>query len=355
MPKPFLDVAVGVLERADGKILLNQRPADKPWPGWWELPGGKLETGETAQQALHRELEEELGIRVQRATPWITYTHDYPKTTVRLRFHRVNAWDGTATALEEQTLAWVAPDDAAKLSPLLPAAIPPLRWACLPDKYLITSIGAPDKLPAYLEKLETMLDQGIRLVQFREPQWLAAGGSEDDLYQAFLAVMQRCDDHGAACLLNSVHPVAWREQAHGVHYRAADAATAVHQLPPVGPDHDYAASPARETASAGNAGYPPTMARPGALRGGQYVAVSAHNAAELAHARELQADFVVIGHVLATPSHPGQQALTWPGFQSLAEQAGLPAFALGGQSLDTLSPARQHGAHGIAAIRGPLI
>src|SRR5699024_1073243 len=158
MPKPFLDVAVGVLERADGKILLNQRPADKPWPGWWELPGGKLETGETAQQALHRELEEELGIRVQRATPWITYTHDYPKTTVRLRFHRVNAWDGTATALEEQTLAWVAPDDAAKLSPLLPAAIPPLRWACLPDKYLITSIGAPDKLPAYLEKLETMLD-----------------------------------------------------------------------------------------------------------------------------------------------------------------------------------------------------
>ena len=76
MSKPFIDVAVGIILRPDGQILLGQRPADKPWPGWWELPGGKIEAGETVLQALARELEEELGIQVIDSAPWVTYVHE---------------------------------------------------------------------------------------------------------------------------------------------------------------------------------------------------------------------------------------------------------------------------------------
>ena len=68
MPDNIIDVAVGVLLRPDGTVLLGNRPADKPWPGWWELPGGKLEPGETVLQALARELHEELGIEVTTST-----------------------------------------------------------------------------------------------------------------------------------------------------------------------------------------------------------------------------------------------------------------------------------------------
>lgn len=345
MPKPFLDVAVGVLSQDDGKILLNQRPDGKPWAGWWELPGGKLEPGETAVQALVRELHEELGIRVRQATPWVTYTHDYPKTTVRLRFHRVQSWDGQVTGREGQKLAWMHPTAATDIEALLPAALPPLRWATLPDRYLITSIGTPEQLPCYLKMLRSALQQGVKLVQFREPAWQASEHCKTTLHKALLEVVAACHKAGAACLLNSVHPVAWQADADGVHYRAHDAAKAVAELTAPAPQ-DYAFLSADAHAA--------HSSLPGALRHDRYVAVSAHNAHELMAARQLQADFVVIGHVLPTPSHAKAPALGWRAFESLTQQAGIPALALGGQNLQTLETAKQHGAHGIAAIRGLL-
>jgi 8-oxo-dGTP diphosphatase len=68
-------------------------------------------------------------------------------------------------------------------------------------------------------------------------------------------------------------------------------------------------------------------------------------------ARRLEADFAVLGHVLPTPSHPHEAAMGWAQFAELANGAGLPVFAIGGQSADTLTEARQQGAHGIAGIR----
>ena len=82
--KPRIHVAAGLVLRADGALLLGQRPADKPWPGWWELPGGKLEPGETALQALARELKEEIDITVTRATRWVTYVTNTRRTSCGL-------------------------------------------------------------------------------------------------------------------------------------------------------------------------------------------------------------------------------------------------------------------------------
>ena len=331
--KPFIEVAAGIITRPDGSLMLGQRPEGKPWAGWWELPGGKIEPGETTLQALARELKEELDIDVRDATPWVTYVHEYPKTIVRLAFCRVTAWDGEPRGMEGQALAWVRPDQPITVGPVLPATEPPLRWMQLPDHYLISNIGSSAQLTAWLDKLKHALDTGIRLVQFREPAWAAQANAE--ALAAYQEVLRLCRQAGALCLVNSCHPQDWWALADGVHLRAADA------LALAGTSNNDAAGPSAHSLAA-----EALRARiPGVI------AVSAHTAEDLHAARRLQADFAVLGHVLPTPSHAGVAGMGWAGFRALAEDAGLPVFAIGGQSPQTLQQARQHGAHGIAGMR----
>lgn len=129
--RPRTAVAVGVLIRGDGAVLLADRPAGKPYSGYWEFPGGKIETGESVAQALARELREELGIEIGPPAPWVTFEYDYPHALVRLHFARVYEWSGTPHAREGQRLGFFAPDGSPP-QPLLPAAIPALRWLRLP-------------------------------------------------------------------------------------------------------------------------------------------------------------------------------------------------------------------------------
>ena len=132
----IIDVAVGVLIRADGAVLFGQRPAGKPYAGWWEFPGGKLEAGESVEQALARELHEELGIVVHESRPWVVREHVYPHAHVRLSFQRIVSWSGEPRPREAQALAWRHPT-AIDLAPLLPAAIPGDRVAApaRPDRH----------------------------------------------------------------------------------------------------------------------------------------------------------------------------------------------------------------------------
>jgi 8-oxo-dGTP diphosphatase len=338
-PKPTIHVAAGLILRADGALLLAQRPGDKPWPGWWELPGGKIESGESVLDALARELKEELDIDVTASTPWVTYVHEYPKNIVRLSFCRVTGWDGTPTGIEGQSLAWVDPQQAIPVGPLLPATEPPLRWLQLPDRYLLTSIGASANLPGFLNKLAMALKQGIKLVQFREPDW-AQQADASEVYAGLQQVLQLCRRHGAQCLVNSIHPKTWWDDADGVHWRAADAAA----LQPVAIKETRQVSETPDVQDA----QPARAAAPQARR---LTGVSAHSAEDLMRAQLIKADFAVLGHVLETPSHPGQAPMGWAEFTRLALDAGLPVFAIGGQSANTLDAARQHGAHGIAGIR----
>lgn len=137
-------VAVGVLVRADGHVLLADRPTGKPYAGYWEFPGGKIEPGEEVDAALARELHEELGIDIGPSVPWVTFEFDYPHAYVELQFRLVRQWDGVAHAREGQRLDFF--DPAGELPrPLLPAAVPALRWLLLPRTVLV--IGAQG-LPA---------------------------------------------------------------------------------------------------------------------------------------------------------------------------------------------------------------
>lgn len=120
------EVAVGVLLRPNGEFLLTNRPKGKVYEGYWEFPGGKLETGETVAAALQRELLEELGIVVETAIPWKTELVDYPHALVRLNFFKVMAWQGKLEMREAQTFSWQ--QLPVKVSPVLPGTVPVLQW-----------------------------------------------------------------------------------------------------------------------------------------------------------------------------------------------------------------------------------
>lgn len=121
-----VDVAVGILSDAQGRFLLTSRPVGKVYAGYWEFPGGKLEPGETVEQALRRELHEEVGIWVGRVHAWRIQEFDYPHARVRLHFCRVYQWEGDLVMREGQTMAWESLP--VSCAPLLPATEPVLQW-----------------------------------------------------------------------------------------------------------------------------------------------------------------------------------------------------------------------------------
>ena len=107
----YLDVVAGILTAGDGRILIAERTSDRPFSGMWEFPGGKIAAGESQQQALSRELEEELGIVVQKSVFFMTLEHDYPDRAVRLNFFKITGWSGDPSGLEGQKIRWVSPAD----------------------------------------------------------------------------------------------------------------------------------------------------------------------------------------------------------------------------------------------------
>ena len=222
------------------------------------------------------------------------------------------------TGREQQRLQWVDPTRAGEVGDLLPATLPPLRWLQLPTTYGISAIGSPAGLADFLTRLDSALTRGLRLVQLREPHW-PQGPAAPCLRHAMHEVLKRCHAHQARLLINSLHPVAWWRIADGVQLRTVDAVVLRHR---------------------------PALA-PQAL-----VGVSTHDPAQVMHARQMGADFAVLGPVYETPSHPGRASLGWSGFEKSIRDAGIPVLAVGGQSAASLHDARRHGAHGIAGIRG---
>jgi 8-oxo-dGTP diphosphatase len=124
--RPVTEVAVGVLVRADGAFLLTSRPVGKVYAGYWEFPGGKLEAGESVEQALRRELQEELGITIGAVTPWHVEMVDYPHALVRLHFCKVFDWSGELQMREKQDFAWE--QLPVQVQPVLPGTVPVLQW-----------------------------------------------------------------------------------------------------------------------------------------------------------------------------------------------------------------------------------
>jgi 8-oxo-dGTP diphosphatase len=308
-PSLRVEVAAAVITRPDGRFLLGQRPAGKVYAGYWEFPGGKIEAGEAPLPALKRELHEELGIEVETAYPWLTRDYDYAHAAVRLRFFRVVKWSGNLHGRESQRFVWQSPE-AISVDPLLPANAPILRALRLPPVYAITratELGAAE----LLRRLEQALARGLRLLQVREKEM-----REGELRDLAAKVIGLAHAHGARVLVNGNLQLAREFGADGVHLTSA-------QL--------------KET-----------RLRPNL----PLVGASCHDADELARAQALAADFVVLGPVAPTPTHPGAAGLGWARFAALLKDCPLPVYALGGLEPADLETAWRHGAHGVSMMRG---
>ncbi len=303
------DVAVGIVRRPDGCVLLAKRPAGKPWAGYWEFPGGKIEPGEQPRAALARELHEELGIVVDVATPWITFVHDYPEKSVRLHFFRVPRWHGDPHGREGQQLSWENPQSVT-VRPLLPANDGVLWALNLPPVYAITQAGKYG-IPEFLSRLDTQLERGLRLIQVREP-----GMDAESLNRLAGEIVQCAHRHGARVLINGDAALARAVGADGLHL------------------------PARQFLALDK---PP---------GEVLWAASCHDANELARAVALGARFAVLSPVLPTASHPGAPVLGWDRFSELVRDCPVPVYALGGMNRSLIETAMQHGAHGVALLSG---
>jgi 8-oxo-dGTP diphosphatase len=309
LPQP-IHVVAGVLVDARGRILLARRTAGRDLAGAWEFPGGKLERDETPLQALDRELNEELGIRIHSAEPLIAVPHANDRRRIVLDVYRVTSFAGKPKGREKQALAWAPPE---KLStyPMPPADRPVVAALMQPDRCLITPEPGKD-IGAFLRRIEHALLAGVKRIQLR-------ARSLDGPALATLAeqVKQRCDGFQAELLINGDADLA-RALGCGLHLRS-DQLMACAQRP---------------------------------LPAAQLLSAACHDAAELAHAQAIGADFALLGPVEKTTTHADRQTLGWAGFARLRESAALPIYALGGMNLDHIALARRHGAQGIAAIRG---
>ena len=299
------EVAAAVIERPDGMFLLAQRPEGKPYSGYWEFPGGKIEPTEDVRAALARELKEELGIEVREATPWITRVYAYTHATVRLHFWRVTRWEGEPQRLEDQDLKWQrveAPD----VSPMLPANAPVLAALALPA-VMIVSDASRMGIDAWIGALSQRALDGKVLIQIREKSM-----DKQKLQHVLSRALARVSPSGSRCVVNS--DCGSLPQCDGVHLTSRALMAA-------------AARPA-----------------------GSLVGASCHDARELDKAAELGLDYVVVGPVNATASHPDARPLGWDAFERLVAERPMPAYAIGGLKRGDLPEARRRGAHGIALL-----
>ncbi|MBN8779143.1 Nudix family hydrolase [Thiobacillus sp.] len=306
---PITEVAAAVITQPDGRVLLARRPAGKAYAGYWEFPGGKVEPGESLDAALSRELHEELGIVVTRACRWITRVFEYPHATVRLNFFRVFEWQGTPHPHEGQVFSWQLPD-AVEVTPLLPANFPIVKALSLPT---VLGISHAESLgvDTFLARLDVALHNGLRLIQLRDKTL-----PEEARLHLARETVRRARLHGARVLVNGPLDLARAAGADGIHLDSSAAAS--------------------------------LTARPDC----EWVGVSCHDGAELAHAAALGADFTLLSPVLPTLTHPGATTLGWEAFSTLAAASPIPVYGLGGLGREDVALAQSHGAHGVALLRG---
>lgn len=306
----ILRVAAGVLRRADGAVLIAQRPLGKIAAGSWEFPGGKIESGEAARQALERELAEELGIGIGRARPLIRIQHTYPDRTVELDTWLVEAWTGQPQGLEDQALAWVQPASIWDYD-LLPADAPIVDALRLPDTLPVT--GAFADVAELEHGIERLRRAGHRLIRLR------AGRLSDAEYQRCVRKLAPAlSAAGGGLLIDRCAELLSLDGVAGFALGAAGL-NAAERAPSSGAQ--------------------------------RWLLASCHNAKEMDRAVQLGAQALVLGPVLPTPSHPGQAGLGWTQFAQLTQRVNCPVYAIGGLDESHREQAYRHGAQGLAGIR----
>ena len=305
----MIHVVAGILIDPQGRVLVTQRPHGKHLAGTWEFPGGKIESGEIAHMALRRELREELGVEIGAIEPLIGVPWQYPQKSIFLDAYRVLDYSGTPQGREGQALDWRSADDLCGVN-MPPPDRPIVNALRLPPFYAITPEPGDDDA-AFLARIDQALASGVSLLQLR-----AKHLSRTRLRSLARETQARAGASSARVLLNGNLDIALELGLDGVQLPAAELLQLKER--PIG----------RE----------------------RWLAVSCHDARELAHAALIGVDFVVLGPVQATRSHPDTAVLGWQRFSELCAAVPLPIYALGGLAREDLGIARSVGAQGVAGI-----
>jgi 8-oxo-dGTP diphosphatase len=311
-----IHVAVGVIVRA-GRVLIARRPDHVHQGGLLEFPGGKVEPEETVQAALVREIAEETGLQIPLDTlqPVIGIRHDYGDKRVFLDVWRTDHAQGEAHGREGQSVDWVLPENLRDED--FPAANRPIiRALQLPLLLAITGdVHAGDAgLQQFHRALAGLIESDrARLVLLRAP-----GMAAEDYCSLAESVLDVCEAAGVGLLL--------------------------HGSPAVFDDNPDAAGLHLPWCEAEK-----LDARP--VPDGVWLGISCHDAREIDHAVAIGADYITLGPVKLTATHPGATAMGWAQFRELVSHAAVPVFGLGGLEPTDLDQSTQAGGQGVAGIR----
>ncbi|ABL02722.1 mutator MutT protein [Candidatus Ruthia magnifica str. Cm (Calyptogena magnifica)] len=302
----IIKTVVGVLRNKNQEILISKRKKEQFMGGFWELPGGKIETGESLKQAIIRELKEELGIQVNQLTLHKTMMHKYEDRAVQLSIYNINEHQNTPLGIEGQAISWASVDELNnyKLLPTMKAFISSIT---LPNKYWITP-SSNHQSDEWMGKFNQKLNSDITLLQLR---------SKIELDNSFIRELNnKCKKNNIKLLLNTINKTFNEPYCDGWHLTTTEMLK--------------------------------LSKRPCADN--KLLGVSTHNLTEALKAQTMGADFVVISPVQTTKTHPDTISLGWDIAKEIVDKLNIPVYFLGGMALKDLEKTQQLGAQGIAGI-----
>ena len=308
-----IDVAIGVLKK-EGRICLSQRQKHQTFAEKWEFPGGKVEKGESFEEALIREFKEELNIDTQQWQPLIEVPWHYEKLSVRLHVFETEMFSGNPIGNEGQEVAWFLPNELSDLD--FPEANKGIVSAIqLPHQYMMS--GPYQDVEDALNKIQQGLASGIEICQLKN-----RGLNPDTFTDLVCRATVMCHSQGAKILLNG--DIALLEQFPDVDGIQLSAQA-------IGDHHSQASRPIHQ---------------------GKLLGISTHSLTDIEKALTLEPNFLMLSPIKPTASHPDLLALGWQEFERLVKEVVVPVYALGGMKPEDVERARNFGAQGVAAISG---
>jgi len=306
----IVHVAVAVITNNKDQVLISKRPDDVHLGGCWEFPGGKVEVDENVEDALRREIKEELDINIQQSRPLIQITHHYKDKSVLLDVWKITQYSGDAIGNEGQSIDWKAPSDL--IANNFPEAdIPIIQAIQLPECCLIT--GDFESGDDFMCRLEAAINKGIKLVQCRITSKSIELHGEARVTDIVKNAELLCSEKDVIFFLNSPEEITINHP-NNIHLNSKKLLSCTH--------------------------------RPRC----QKLSASCHNAEELSKASEIGVDFVFLSPVQVTASHPDALLLGWEKFSVLLQDVNIPVYALGGVGENDLTDAWNAGAQGVAGI-----
>ncbi|HAY46193.1 MAG TPA: hypothetical protein DCY55_07885 [Gammaproteobacteria bacterium] len=307
-----IEVAVGVIRRGENEVLVGQRLVQDRYYRRWEFPGGKLESGEAPEQALAREFSEELGVQITKTQPLIQLDYDYPDRKVRLFVMEVDSYMGEPYGREGQAIEWISLENV-QSKDFLEATQPIFAALTLPKHMMVTDLerfGVDHTCEVVAAKVE--LEAPV-IIQVREP-----GLSLKERLDFTDRLVKSTIGSAVQIIQNDSLAADFVEGVTGVHLSALNSRKAL---------SDGLKKP------------------PGMLMG-----CSCHDTEEIQIANMIEADYITLGTVESSPSHPDGEVLGMGEFTRLSELANIPVFAIGGMDEGSIEKIRRAGGQGVAMI-----